>query len=330
VSTAGFCWNRYDDDEYDEYGEYGYGGGYLATYNDDYYSRRKSRCGKGKPAKKAKEFDGEVMLELAGHSGLCQIALTHLVAVNAIECRALYSENEKEKEKIADILQAMLPKCMSRRNLDKIKNAIVAMMARYNELVGKDSDAVAAAQTAAAEFCATAARIYEKDVVREYSQYVLFASRYNVRSGLDTVVERTNLLLRIINVHVDFKSMEPDCFATGFVLSKDGWSMEEFLLDDLLDIADMSTDDTLCAVMILLAECQDNFDIFANSPLSKPLAGGAGVTWAGEDADGSGRHSPTLEELDETESDLHVEDYECSTPDVEDATGGHADDVYDA
>lgn len=315
ANTAGFC---DDEDEYGEYSDY-YGYGYgCGWYGEGYRNRRKSRYGKGK-AKKTKEFDGKALLKLAGYKGLCQIALTHLVALNAIECRAIYSENEKEKEKIADVLHTMLPKCMGKKNLDKIKEAVKEMLDRYKEFLDNDSDIILAAQTAAQEFCDKAAEIYEEDIVKEYSQYAVLANEYNVKSGLEMVVERTNIVLRIINVHVDFKSLEPDCFATGFVLSKDGWSMEEFMLEDLLDIADMPAEETAEAVRILLAECNDNFALVDDPYLEEPRAGGTGVA---EDD----RHSePTLEELEGMEAELYGDADMPDEPDVEDAVGGTVD-----
>lgn len=346
VNTAGFCRGEdadeygglgYGYDEYDEYNEYGYCGyGEYGGYGEGRRSRRKNRAGKDKPAKKKKEFDGKTLLKLAGFKGLCQIALAHLVINNAIECRAIYSEDEKEKEKIASVLRAMLPRCMGVKNLDRIKSLIGWMLGRYDGYWSNGSDPVMAAQTAAEEFCEVAAEMYEEDIVREHCGYAILANEINVKSGLDTVVTKINLILRILNVHVDFKALEPDYFTTGFVLSKDGWSMEEFMVEDLLDIDSIEPDNTALAIRMLLAECNNDFSMLLDpeEPDDRPPAGEASDGKAAEavaaDKGASGEDdSPTLEEMDDMYRKLYGDDGDDGV-DVEDAVGGtvSADDAH--
>lgn len=258
--------NGYGNDWSELYGCDEYGGYY--DYEGYYHCGGKKHRGKkgGKQTttvspntvpttnEKKKDDKGKVLLKLAGVKGVCQLALTHLVLENTIDCREIYSE-EKEEEKVQKVLRNLMPACYF-NNYKEVKEA-------FKELagipVGITCDEV---RNRVGEFAAKIAEIYEEKMYKEKSPYAVVPTDWTVKLGLESTIEKLNVLLRLNNVALDFGISDPQDFVKAYVMSKNGKELDEVFIDDIIGLDEMSPDAMLDAVQMILSFLTDTLEDF--------------------------------------------------------------------
>ena len=272
AGAAGFCggttgYGAYGYDEYD-YDEYGYdefrfqppyGENSVQTWGKPNKKRsgtKKSRTAKSSNTvatlvRPSSAFQGKMLFNLAGVKGMCELAVSHMVIENAIACRYVYSEIETEK-KAEKVIRSLLPSCFV-STYDKVKEA-------FKELVDSEDLGInpGAVQQYVERFAKTVAKIYEQPICKAQAPYTIVPQEWAIRLELGFMIERLNVLLRILNVHIDFSQCEPDeNFVSGYVLASDGSAMEKCFIEDLIWLENMAADSALDGVQMILSVMND-------------------------------------------------------------------------
>ena len=291
AGATGFCGrpsSRYGEgyDDYEGYGgyedfygydEFGFQDPYGGTTAQDWRKtgKHRSKAKKSKPAKfsnvvaapalSSSAFQGKVLFNLAGVKGMCELAVSHMVIENAIACRYVYSENETENQ-AEKIIRSLLPSCFT-DTYDKVKEA-------FEDLINAEDLGISphAVQQYVERFAKAVAEIYEQPICKMQAPYSTIPQEWAVRLALKPLVEKINVILRLLNVHLDFSHRDlDDDFVSGYVLAKDGSMMEKYLTEDLIWLDNMAADSAPDGVQMILSvinDCTEEYYSAAESQAS--------------------------------------------------------------
>lgn len=287
-----------------------YGYDYEDEYAFDSYGatepwrnrKRKMRKTATTAAKTSQVNKGEMLLKLAGVKGVCQLAITHLVLENTIDCRFIYSEDETE-EKIQKVLREYLPACCA--------GTFKAVQTAFKDLADSEGCgfSVAAVNTYVEEFAKTIAAIYEEKMYKEKSPYAVTPSEWAVKLGLEATIERMNIIMRMNNVSIDFKNSEPQEFVKAYVMAGDGSEFDEVYIDDILGLSDMKADEMQDAIQMLLSfinDCVDTFfpyDVVTEIPIASDKPEATAVAEGKKEGD-----SDDTNEIEDSAKELTADD----------------------
>lgn len=285
---------------YDGYDGELYGAGYAGYYNSQGWRKqagsKKSRKSKqdGKMQKFA-DFDGKMLLKLAGAKGVCQLALAHMVIENAITGRYIYSETEAEKE-VEKIIRGILPKCF-----DEVATA--GLCEAFEELAkSKDEGFDEKAVTKYVErFASNVSVLYEYTMCHEQAPRAVVPTEWAVNLGIKETCKRVNSLARLLNLKMDFKTTEPDKVSKCFVLSGDEDEMIEIMVEDLVGFDTLSPDDSADALQMLLCYINDSVGEYYSYAAAKNTGDDEGAD-ADADANADGAEDTGAETIGDADA----------------------------